>query len=122
MERTLQQRARMYNRDLGIASVDAVPTLGDNMEFLRELVRSVVREELQRQRLDHSTPAVSSLADVVREEVRLAVRNPQPIRERQHYAQPEVPPQLSQRDRHEVSIEIGSCLRMRRCGALGESL
>ncbi|KAL1468556.1 hypothetical protein MTO96_025325 [Rhipicephalus appendiculatus] len=40
MERTLQQRARMYNRDLGIASVDAVPTLGDNMEFLRELVRA----------------------------------------------------------------------------------
>ncbi|KAL1421212.1 hypothetical protein MTO96_004223 [Rhipicephalus appendiculatus] len=97
MERTLQQRARMYYRDLGITSVGAVPTLGDNMEFLRELVRSVVREELQRQRLDHSAPAVSSLADVVREEVRLAVRNPQPIRERQHYAQPEVPPQLSQR-------------------------
>ncbi|KAL1478226.1 hypothetical protein MTO96_016412 [Rhipicephalus appendiculatus] len=112
MERTLQQRARMYNRDLGIASVDAVPTLGDNMEFLRELVRSVVREELQRQRLDHSTPAVSSLADVVREEVRLAIRNPQPIRERQHYAQPEVPPQLSQRVSYADALLQGPPARM----------
>ncbi|KAH7968374.1 hypothetical protein HPB52_007986 [Rhipicephalus sanguineus] len=88
----------MYNRDLGIASVDAVPTVfGNSVEFLRELVRSVVREELQRQRLDHRAPAVSSLTDVVREEVRLAVRDPQPIREPQHYAQPEAPPQRPQR-------------------------
>ncbi|KAL1482150.1 hypothetical protein MTO96_034003 [Rhipicephalus appendiculatus] len=88
MERTLQQRARMYNRDLDIASVDAVPTtLGNRMVFLLELVRSLVREKLQRQRLDLSAPAVSSLADVMREEVGLVVRDPQPIRERQHYAQ-----------------------------------
>ncbi|KAH7938823.1 hypothetical protein HPB52_000833 [Rhipicephalus sanguineus] len=77
---------------------DAVPTVfGNSVEFLRELVRSVVREELQRQRLDHRAPAVSSLADVVREEVRLAVRDPQPIREPQHYAQPDAPPQRPQR-------------------------
>ncbi|KAL1464003.1 hypothetical protein MTO96_027037 [Rhipicephalus appendiculatus] len=97
MERTLPQRARMYNYDLGIASIDAVPTIFENsMECLRKLVRSVVREELQRQRLDHSTPAVLSLADVMLEEVRLALCDPQCIRERQHYAQPEVPPQLPQ--------------------------
>ncbi|KAH7956779.1 hypothetical protein HPB52_012650 [Rhipicephalus sanguineus] len=77
---------------------DAVPTVfGNSVEFLRELVRSVVREELQRQRLDHRAPAVSSLADVLREEVRLAVRDPQPIREPQHYAQPDAPPQRPQR-------------------------
>lgn len=67
------------------------------MKFVRQLVRSVVREELQRQRLDHSAPAVSSLAGLVRKEVRLAVIDLQPIRERQQYAQPEVAPSLLQR-------------------------
>ncbi|KAH7955292.1 hypothetical protein HPB52_000096 [Rhipicephalus sanguineus] len=47
------------------------------MEMLRELVRSVVREELQKQRLGQSAPMLSSLADVIREEVRQAVQEPQ---------------------------------------------
>ncbi|KAL1477317.1 hypothetical protein MTO96_035827, partial [Rhipicephalus appendiculatus] len=43
------------------------------MELLRELVRSVVREELQKQRLDQNAPMVSSLVDVIREEVRQVI-------------------------------------------------
>lgn len=78
MERTLQQRSRMYNREMSVTSVGAVPAVfGNSVEVIRELVRSVVREELQRLRLDQNTPTPSSLADVVREEVRQAVREPQ---------------------------------------------
>ncbi|KAL1436917.1 hypothetical protein MTO96_049214 [Rhipicephalus appendiculatus] len=81
MERTLQQRARIYNRDTNITSLDLLPpVLGNSMEVLRELVRSVVREELQKQRLDQNAPMLSSLADVIREEVRqvsrMAVQKP----------------------------------------------
>ncbi|KAH7944144.1 hypothetical protein HPB52_016496 [Rhipicephalus sanguineus] len=47
--------------------------------YQRSSRRLRVREELKRQRLDHSAPAVSSLADVVREEVRMAVRDPNPF-------------------------------------------
>ncbi|KAH7969752.1 hypothetical protein HPB52_021720 [Rhipicephalus sanguineus] len=98
----------MYNRDLGIASIDSVPAVfGNSVEFLRELVRSVVREELQRQRLDHSAPAVSSLADVVREEVRMAVRDPQPIRGPQQYAQTEAPQQRPQRSSYADALLQG---------------
>lgn len=78
MERTLQQRARIYNRDMNVTSLDVMPpAYGNSMEVLRELVRSVVREELQKQRLDQNAPMISSLADVIREEVRQAVREPQ---------------------------------------------
>ncbi|KAH7939537.1 hypothetical protein HPB52_013544 [Rhipicephalus sanguineus] len=46
------------------------------IDVLRELVRSVVREELQR--LNSSPTQISSLAEVVREEVRQVVREQQP--------------------------------------------
>ncbi|KAH7939175.1 hypothetical protein HPB52_008045 [Rhipicephalus sanguineus] len=63
---------------MNIASLDALPAaFGNSMEVLRELVRSVVREELQKQRLGQSAPMLSSLADVIREEVRQAVQEPQ---------------------------------------------
>lgn len=63
MERTLQQRSRMYNREMNVTSVDAVPAVfGNSVEVIRELVRSVVREELQRLRLDQNAPTPSSLA------------------------------------------------------------
>ena len=77
VEKTLQQRARHYNRDVNDASVGEVPTvLGNSIDVLRELVRSVVREELQR--LNSNPTQVSSLAEVVREEVRQVVREQQP--------------------------------------------
>lgn len=96
MERTLQQRARMYNRDINIASVDAMPTVfGSNMDVLRELVRSVVREELQRQRHDQSPPALSSLADVIRDEVRQVVQEPLAQPGAQLGAPLQLPPRVS---------------------------
>ncbi|KAL1476408.1 hypothetical protein MTO96_036525, partial [Rhipicephalus appendiculatus] len=71
MERTLEQRARIYSRDTNITSLDILPPVfGNSMQVRRELVRSVVREELQKQRLDQNAPMLSSLADVIREEVR----------------------------------------------------
>ncbi|KAH7947341.1 hypothetical protein HPB52_010253 [Rhipicephalus sanguineus] len=69
-------------------------------------------EELQRQRLDPSAPAVSSLADVVREEFRMAVRDPQPIRGPQHYAQTEAPPQRPQRSSYADALLQGPHVRM----------
>ncbi|KAL1457282.1 hypothetical protein MTO96_043542, partial [Rhipicephalus appendiculatus] len=49
IEKTLQQRARQYNRDVGVSSVSAVSTtLTSNIDLLREVVRAVVREELQK--------------------------------------------------------------------------
>ncbi|KAL1486000.1 hypothetical protein MTO96_031582 [Rhipicephalus appendiculatus] len=71
MEKTLQQRVRLYNRDLGVSSVCAVSaTLPSNVDVLREVVRAVVREELQKLQLTQGPPGMPSLADVVREEVR----------------------------------------------------
>ncbi|KAH6929916.1 hypothetical protein HPB50_006681 [Hyalomma asiaticum] len=61
-----------------VASLEPLPTaFGNNMEVLRELGRSVVREEIQRMRFEQNTTMFSSLADVVREEVRQVVREPQ---------------------------------------------
>ncbi|KAH7951700.1 hypothetical protein HPB52_011472 [Rhipicephalus sanguineus] len=63
---------------MNIASLDGFPAaFGNSMEMLRELVRSVVREELQKQRLGQSAPMLSSLADVIREKARQAVQEPQ---------------------------------------------
>ena len=79
MEKTLQQRARLYNREVNAASVEGVSAVfGNSIDVLRELVRSVVREELQRQQLISNPTTISSLAEVVREEVRQAVREQQP--------------------------------------------
>ncbi|KAH8021884.1 hypothetical protein HPB51_018733 [Rhipicephalus microplus] len=71
------QRARHYNRDVNVTSVDAVSAVFKNgIDVLRELIRSVVREELQK--LNGNPSTVSSLGEVVREEVRQAVREQQP--------------------------------------------
>ncbi|KAH8020287.1 hypothetical protein HPB51_000057 [Rhipicephalus microplus] len=56
---------------------DAVSAVfGNGIDVLRKLIRSVVREELQK--LNGNPSTVSSLAEVVREEVRQAVREQQP--------------------------------------------
>lgn len=94
MEKTLQQRARQYNRDVSVASFDVGSgALPNNMDILREMVRSVVREELQKLQLAQNPPTVSSLADVIREEVRQVICEPEPqVRPR---AQPERQPRIS---------------------------
>uniref|UniRef100_A0A131YHP5 Tick transposon n=1 Tax=Rhipicephalus appendiculatus TaxID=34631 RepID=A0A131YHP5_RHIAP len=94
IEKTLQQRARQYNRDVGVSSVSAVSTtLTSNIDLLQEVLRAVVREELQKMHMAQGTPAIPSLADVVREEVRQAIYQPQP--QVLQHAQQEPQPQLS---------------------------
>ncbi|XP_054928988.2 putative phospholipase B-like 2 [Dermacentor andersoni] len=79
MEKTLQQRARQYNRDVCVTSFDVGSgALPNNKDILREMVRSVVREELQKLQLAQSPPTVFSLADVIREEVRHVICEPEP--------------------------------------------
>lgn len=60
MKTTLQQRAKMYSREVNMACLDALPAaFGNSIEMLWELVRSVVREELQKQQLGENAPGLS---------------------------------------------------------------
>lgn len=79
IEKALQQRARHYNRDTSGAPVNVFSAgIGSNAEALRELVRSIVQEELRKLQQPQVAPTVSSLAAVIRDEVRHAVLQPQP--------------------------------------------
>lgn len=73
MERSLRQRATQYGRQVNIA---ACGSPFDDMRALRELVRSVLREELQLLQGGGNQPTVATIADVIREEVRRAVEPP----------------------------------------------
>lgn len=75
IERALHQRARHCNRNEPVLSnVSEMDGLG-----LRELVRQIVREELQRRQQGQVPPAPLPIAELVREEVRQAVRVPEPV-------------------------------------------
>lgn len=77
MERTLEQRARQYDRNQNCASVDMLSAaLGSSPDALRELIRSVVREELRLAELAKTSPTFASLEQVVRAEVQQAVQGP----------------------------------------------
>lgn len=78
METTLLQRARQYNRDVSTLgpAVSLMP-LGSDAAVLRDLIRSIVREELQALQMPPSAPSVTSLSEVVRDEVRLAAQQQQ---------------------------------------------
>lgn len=74
MEKTLQQRARQYNRNTSCGPSDVLSAaLATSQDALRELIRSVVREELRMSQLPTASPACASLGQVVREEIRQAV-------------------------------------------------
>lgn len=79
MERALQQRSLQYDRQSTIAAVSCV-TCGHDAAALRELVRSVVREELEKVRTTTSQPAVTALGDIIREEFRAATQPLAPVR------------------------------------------
>ncbi|XP_075529543.1 uncharacterized protein LOC142561134 [Dermacentor variabilis] len=77
IEKALQQRAHPYNRDVTSAPADILSAgPGSNTEALRELVRSIVKEELRKLQLPEATPTVSTLAAVIRDEVRHAIVQP----------------------------------------------
>ncbi|KAH7970085.1 hypothetical protein HPB52_024055 [Rhipicephalus sanguineus] len=57
---------------------DAVLDQGSNSEALRELVQSIVKEELQKLLQPQVTPTVSTLATIIRDEVRHALLQPEP--------------------------------------------
>nr|XP_037273500.1 uncharacterized protein LOC119165424 [Rhipicephalus microplus] len=79
IEKALQQRARHYNRDASSAPVDVLSAgQSNNSETLRELVRSIVREEIQKLMQPQVMPTVSTLAAVIRDEVRHAILQPEP--------------------------------------------
>ncbi|XP_077553159.1 uncharacterized protein LOC144167894 [Haemaphysalis longicornis] len=64
IERALHQRARHYSRnEPALPNVSGMDSLG-----LRELVRQIVREELQRLQQGQVPPAPLSIAELVREE------------------------------------------------------
>lgn len=102
MERALRQRARQYNRNvMEFSSGPFQMTMGNNTDDLREFIRAVIREELQKiQGTDAATTRIS-VAEMVRDEVRQAVQPPcydvpQHYEVPQHYDAPqcyEVPQQ-----------------------------
>ncbi|XP_077508720.1 uncharacterized protein LOC144120171 [Amblyomma americanum] len=70
METALQQRARHYNRDINSIVPETFSScLGGSTDTLRELIRSVVREELQRFRRPQVAPGpLAALTEFVRDE------------------------------------------------------
>lgn len=78
MERALQQRARQYNRNVTSIS-SGVPnvTLGSDVSDLRELIRAVIREELQKMQAVEPPVARLSVAEMVRDEIRQAIQVPE---------------------------------------------
>lgn len=74
MERALQQRSSVYDRQITLGSASPSLSLPCDTDALRELVRSVVREELDRLQGVRFQPTATSLTDIVREEVRQAAQ------------------------------------------------
>lgn len=76
IERTLRQRASLYERQANFASHSGgFGNALENPDALRELIRSIVSEELQKLR-DIRQPSIGSIASVVRDEVQHALRAP----------------------------------------------
>ncbi|XP_049513379.1 uncharacterized protein LOC125940825 [Dermacentor silvarum] len=77
IEKALQQRAHDYNRDVSSAPADLLSAgPGSNTYALRKLVRSIVKEELRKLQPPQATPTVSTLAAVIRDEVRHGILQP----------------------------------------------
>ena len=74
IEKTLEMRNRQYNR-LSIHDSPAAHSLGS--DDLREMIRAIVREEL-RKLLPSPQPHVTSIEDIVREEIQQSLGIPEP--------------------------------------------
>lgn len=81
IERALRDRCRQYNRSDSTASTQAAVLTAANDSSLRDLVRSIVQEELGKLSGSCTQPAVASIAQVVREEIRQAIAPPEPREE-----------------------------------------
>ena len=76
MEKMLQHRSTLYERQLNSTSATEVSAaIGSNTECLRELIRSIVREELHKATAP-PLPAVSSIASIIKDELHQALRDP----------------------------------------------
>lgn len=79
MEKVLQQRCASYDRPVHAAAVtSSFATIGQHPDDLRELIRTIVREELHKF-CSPSQPALGSISALVREEVQQAFRGPVPV-------------------------------------------
>lgn len=76
MEKVLHQRSALFDRQVNTASSPEFrATLGSNsIEWIREIVRSVVREEIQKL-YGPRQPEVGSIASVIRDEVQQVLHN-----------------------------------------------
>lgn len=81
IERALRDRCRQYNRLDNATSVHAATLSPANENSLRDLVRSIVQEELRKLTTSSSQPAIATIAEVVREEIRQAIVPPEPSQE-----------------------------------------
>ncbi|XP_049270985.1 uncharacterized protein LOC125758181 [Rhipicephalus sanguineus] len=80
MEKVLQQRSAVYDRQVSVASsVGQIGGAGSsiNIESLCDLIRSVVRDELQKIHCP-SQPTAGSLCSLIRNEVQQALQVPLP--------------------------------------------
>lgn len=78
MENMLQQRSAVYDRHVNVASpVDQIGVAGSNvnLEALCDLIRSVVRDELQKIH-GPPPPAAGSISSLIRSEVQQALQVP----------------------------------------------
>lgn len=82
IERALQQRCRHIDRLSNTTPMSAAAQNATTSESsLRELIRSILREELQTLVAPSTEPAVASVAEVVRQELRQAFSSPAPCPE-----------------------------------------
>ncbi|XP_037501463.2 translation initiation factor IF-2-like [Rhipicephalus sanguineus] len=79
MEKVLQQRSAVYDRKINVASpMGQIGAAGSNIniEALCDLIRSVVRDELQRLHCPLQPPATGSISSLIRSEVQQALQVP----------------------------------------------
>ncbi|KAH9372128.1 hypothetical protein HPB48_009323 [Haemaphysalis longicornis] len=89
IERALQQRARKYSRrEAAVSGTNVLTALEGNVDGLYELVRRIVREELQAMLHGGVPRPTVSVSELVRDEIRRPVRVPGPADE---YARPALP-------------------------------
>ncbi|XP_077548109.1 uncharacterized protein LOC144160855 [Haemaphysalis longicornis] len=77
IEHALRDRCRQYDRVTGGSPSATAAATASSDRSLRELVRSIVREELQLHGIGSSQPSHASVADIVRQEIREALAIPE---------------------------------------------